>query len=352
MAKRFIACARLLCARFPIFLVAVAVALPQFIASASAQTPAEFYKGRTIELGISSSVGGGYDAHARMLARHMGKYIPGNPRIVPKNMEGAGGLRLANLLYNAAPRDGTSFGTIYRATAFEPLFGNKAAQFDATQFTWIGSASSEVSLCVSWRSSGIADFDAMRARELVVAHTGPGADAYQFSKIINGVLGTRMHLVGGYRGGNDMLLAMERGEVGGRCGWSWSSVQATRPDWVERKEVNLLIQLALNKHPDLPSVPLVMDLAKTEEQRSILQLVFGRQQIAYPFLAPPGVPADRVDVLRAAFLKAMSDPELLAEAHKARLEIIPTSGDAVQTLVAQIYATPAATVRKAVDMLN
>ena len=337
-----------------IHLAAVAAALPLANAAtqARAQTPAEFYKGRTIEIGISSTVGGGYDAHARMLARHMGKYIPGNPTIVPKNVEGAGGLRLANLLYNTAPRDGTSFGIIYRATAFEPLFGNKAAQFDATQFTWIGSASSEVSLCVSWHTSGIATFDDMLSKELVVAHSGAGADAYQFSRIINGVLGTRMRLIGGYRGGNEMLLAMERGEVGGRCGWSWSSVQATRREWIERKQVNLLTQLALSKHPDMPDVPLVIDLARTGEQRNILRLVFARQQIAYPFLAPPGVPPDRVEVLRAAFLKAMADPEFLADATKARLEILPVSGGEVQKLVAELYATPAPVVEKASEMLK
>jgi len=337
-----------------ILLAAVAAALPLANAAtqARAQTPAEFYKGRTIEIGISSTVGGGYDAHARMLARHMGKYIPGRPTIVPKNIEGAGGLRLANLLYNTAPRDGTSFGTIYRATAFEPLFGNKAAQFDATQFTWIGSASSEVSLCVSWHASGIASFNDMLSKELVVAHSGAGADAYQFSRIINGVLGTRMRLIGGYRGGNEMLLAMERGEVGGRCGWSWSSVQATRREWIERKQVNLLTQLALSKHPDMPDVPLVIDLAKTDEQRNILRLVFARQQIAYPFLAPPGVPPDRVEVLRAAFLRAMADPELLADAAKARLEILPVSGGEVQKLVSELYATPAPVVEKASEMLK
>jgi tripartite-type tricarboxylate transporter receptor subunit TctC len=329
-----------------------ALALAIAVTSAQAQTVAEFYNGRTIEIGISSTVGGGYDAHARMLARHMGKYIPGNPTIVPKNIEGAGGLRLANLLYNTAPRDGTSVGTIYRATAFEPLFGNKAAQFDATRFTWIGSASSEVSLCVSWNTSGVATFDDMRAKELVVAHSGAGADAYQFSRIINGVLGTRMRLVGGYRGGNEMLLAMERGEVGGRCGWSWSSVQATRREWIERKQVNLLMQLALDKHPELANVPLVVDLAKTEEQRNILRLVFARQQVAYPFLAPPGVPADRVEALRAAFMKAMADPELMAEAAKARLEILPVSGGDVQRLVAELYATPAPIVEKAAEMLK
>ena len=332
--------------------VAAALALMNSATLAQAQSAAEFYKGRTIEIGISSTVGGGYDAHARMLARHMGKYIPGNPTIVPKNIEGAGGLRLANLIYNTAPRDGTSIGTIYRATAFEPLFGNKAAQFDATQFSWIGSASSEVSLCVSWHASGIATFNDMLSKELVVAHSGAGADAYQFSRIINGVLGTRMRLIGGYRGGNEMLLAMERGEVGGRCGWSWSSVQATRREWIERRQVNLLTQLALSKHPGMPDVPLVVDLAKSDEQRNILRLVFARQQIAYPFLAPPGVPADRVAVLRAAFLKAMADPELLADANKARLEILPASGGEVQKLVAELYATPAPVVEKASEMLK
>ncbi len=332
--------------------MAAASLLAVLTTQARAQTPAEFYKGRTIEVGISSTVGGGYDAHARMLARHMGKYIPGNPTIVPKNIEGAGGLRLANLLYNTAPRDGTSFGTIYRATAFEPLFGNKAAQFDATRFTWIGSASSEVSLCVSWHTSGIATFNDMLSKELVVAHSGAGADAYQFSRIINGVLGTRMRLIGGYRGGNEMLLAMERGEVGGRCGWSWSSVQATRREWIERKQVNLLTQLALSKHPDMPDVPLVIDLANSDEQRNILRLVFARQQIAYPFLAPPGVPPDRVEALRAAFLKAMADPELLADAAKARLEIFPASGGEVEKLVAELYATPGPVVEKASEMLK
>jgi len=328
------------------------MALIVSISAAPAQTPAEFYKGKTIELGISSTVGGGYDAHARMLARHMGQYVPGNPTIVPKNIEGAGGLRLANLLYNTAPRDGTSLGIIYRATAFEPLFGNKSAQFDATKFTWIGSASSEVSLCVSWHTSGVTNVDDMRAKELVVAHSGAGGDAYQFSKVINGVLGTRMRLVGGYRGGNEMLLAMERGEVGGRCGWSWSSMQATRPEWIADSRVNLLMQLALSKHPELPNVPLVTDLAHTPEQRSILKLVFARQEIAYPFVAPPGVPSDRVEVLRAGFLKAMADPELLADARKARLEVMPLAGDAVQKLVTELHATPAAMVQKVVETLQ
>jgi tripartite-type tricarboxylate transporter receptor subunit TctC len=189
------------------------------------QSPAEFYKGKTIELSIGTSVGGGYDAYGRMLARTMGKYIPGNPAIVPRNMEGAGSMRLASHLYNTAPKDGTSFGTINRGTGFEPLLGNKGAQFDATRFNWIGSTNNEVSVCVAWHTTGITKFDDLLTHELVVGATGPSADTYQFPKITNAVLGTKFKIVTGYPGGNDVDLAMERGEVAGRCGWSWTSVK-------------------------------------------------------------------------------------------------------------------------------
>lgn len=333
-------------------LVSAAVLLPLLGLDAPAQTVEDFYRGRTIEIGISSTVGGGYDAHGRMLARVMGRYIPGQPSLIAKNVEGAGGLRLANLLYNTAPRDGTSLGIIYRATAFEPLFGNTAAQFDATRFTWIGSASTEVSLCVAWHTTGVTRFEDLRNRELVVAHSGAGGDAYQFSRIINGALGTRMRLIGGYRGGNEMLLALERGEVGGRCGWSWSSIQSTRREWLAQRKVNLLTQLALDRHPDLPDVPLITDFAGSDDQRDILRLIFARQQIAYPFLAPPGVPPDRVEALRTAFLQAMHDPDLRAEAAKARLEVLPTSGSDAHKLVAELHATPAAVVERAIQMLK
>ena len=185
-----------------------------------AQSPAEFYKGKTIELDIGASVGGGYDLYARMLARHMGKYIPGNPSIVP--MEGGGSMRLANFLANAAPKDGPTIGTINRGTAFDPLLGNKSAQFEAAKLNWIGSTNNEVSACVAWQSSGITSIEQVKTKELIVGATGPSADTYQFPKIANGVLGTKFKIVTGYPGGNDVDLAMERGEVSGRCGWSWT----------------------------------------------------------------------------------------------------------------------------------
>jgi tripartite-type tricarboxylate transporter receptor subunit TctC len=317
-----------------------------------AQSPAEFYRGKTIEVFIGSSPGGGYDAYARMLARHMGKYVPGNPAIVPKNMEGAGSMRLANHLYNTAPKDGTSFGTINRGTGFDPLLGNKGAQFEASRFNWIGSTNNEVSVCVAWHTAGIATFDDVLNRELVVGATGPSADTYQFPKIANAVLGTKFKIVTGYAGGNNVDLAMERGEVAGRCGWSWTSVKSLHQAWLDHKDINILFQMGLSKHRDLPDVPLVVDLARTDEERAILRLIFARQVMAWPFLAPPATPGERVDALRKAFMQTMQDRDFLAEADKAGLEINPVAGEDIQQLVQQIYATPAAIARKTAELLQ
>jgi tripartite-type tricarboxylate transporter receptor subunit TctC len=317
-----------------------------------AQTPAEFYKGRNVDIQIGYSVGGGYDVYARIIARYIGKHIPGNPTVIPRNMEGAGSLRLANWLYNAAPKDGSVFGTIGRGVAFDPLLGAKGAQFEATKFTWLGSANDEVSICVAWQDAGITKFEDLLTKELVVGGTGGGSDTDLFPKVLNGVLGTKMKLISGYPGGNDVGLAMERGEVKGRCGWSWSSVKATHPTWVEEKKVNILVQLSLAKHPDLPNIPLITDLAKTTEQKQVLKLIFARQTMGRPYLAPPGIPKDRAEALQKAFMDTMKDPEFLAEAEKANLEITPVDGPAIQKLVTEIYQTPPEIAARAAQVLN
>jgi tripartite-type tricarboxylate transporter receptor subunit TctC len=323
------------------------------IGTAQAQSPADFYKGKNVDLLIGYSVGGGYDVYARLIARHMGKHIPGNPIVVPKNMEGAGSLRLANWLYNVAPKDGLVFGTIGRGTGFDPLLGHKAAQFDGNNFNWIGSANDEVSVCVSWNKPGnVTTFEELYAKQLTVGGTGAAADTDQFPRILNNVLGTKMKIVTGYPGGNDVNLALERGEVDGRCGWSWSSVESTRGNWVKEKKINILVQLALQKHPDLPDVPLITDQAKSEEQKQILTLIFARQALGRPYLAPPGIPQDRVDALRKAFMDTMQDKEFLAEAEKAQLEITPIGGDALQKLVAEVYKTPPEIAKKAAEALK
>src|SRR6516165_4077253 len=330
----------------------VAAAILALGAAAQAQSPADFYKGKNVDLTIGYSAGGGYDVYARLLARHMGRFIPGNPAIVPKNMPGAGSLVLANWLYNVAPKDGTAFGTIGRGTAFDPLLGSTKAQFDASKFNWIGSMNDEVSVCVAWHTTGITRLEQVMQKELTVGGTGPAADTDQFPKVLNATIGTKFRIVTGYPGGNEIDLAMERGEVMGRCGWSWSSVIATHKHWFDERKINVLVQLSLNKHDDLPNVPLVMDFARTDEERQIFKLVFARQPMGRPFLAPPGIPADRTAALRKAFMDTMKDPGFLAEAEKMKLEINPVSGDAVQKIMQEVYQTPKAIAAAVADMVN
>jgi tripartite-type tricarboxylate transporter receptor subunit TctC len=325
----------------------VANAAPAAIAftQASAQSAGDFYKGRNISLYIGYSPGGAYDLYARVIGHHMGGHIAGNPTFVPQNMEGAGSLRLANFLYSAAPRDGTVFGTTARGIAFDPLLIGQSDAFDAQKFNWIGSANNEVSVCVAMKSSGITRFEDLSTKELTVGGTGSSADTDQFPRVLNGVLGTHFKIVQGYPGGNDVALAMERGEVQGRCGWSWSSLIATHKAWLA--DMTVLVQLSLTKHPDLPNVPLVMDFAKNDEQRRILKMIFARQVMGRPYAAPPNVPADRIAALRQAFTDTMADKDFLSEADKLQLEVNPVSGEDVQKLVADVYATPPDIVAKA-----
>ena len=318
-----------------------------FVAVARAQSAAEFYRGKSIELDIGYSVGGGYDLYARLIARRLGQHVPGNPTVVPKNMEGAGSLRLANYLYAAAPRDGTVIGAISRGAAFDPLLNEQGARFDASKFSWIGSANNEVSVCVALTSSGISKFDDLFAKPLTIGSTGAGDDTYQFPALVNAVLGTKFKIITGYPGGNDVSLALERGEVQGRCGWSWSSIKTTRPNWVRNKRIIVLVQMSLSKHPDLPDVPLIMDLAKTDEQRQIFKMIFARQTMGRPYAAPPGLPADRLAALRKAFMDTMPDKDFLDEAEQSKFEINPVSGQELEALVKEVYRTPPEVAKKA-----
>jgi tripartite-type tricarboxylate transporter receptor subunit TctC len=333
--------------------IATMAAFAAFAGSAAkAQSAAEFYRGKSIDLDIGYSVGGGYDLYARLLARHLGQHIPGNPTIVPKNMEGAASLRLANYLYSAAPRDGTVIGAISRGAAFDPLLNENGAQFDASKFSWIGSANNEVSVCVALQSSGITSFNDVLTKTLTIGSTGVGDDTYQFPALMNAVLGTKFKIVTGYPGGNDITLALERGEVQGRCGWSWSSIVATRKDWITGKKITVLVQMSLSKHPDLPDVPLVMDSAKTNEQRQIFKLIFARQVMGRPFAAPPGMPADRVAALRTAFTETMKDKAFLDDAAQSKFEINPVGGEELDALVKDVYQTPADVTKKVAAILG
>lgn len=300
----------------------------------------DFYRGRTVTLVIGYSVGGGYDTYARVLAHHLGRHIPGNPTILPQNMEGAGSLRSANYLYNAAPKDGSVIGMFSRGMAMEPLIGTSHTQFDARKFNWIGSGTNEVSTCVTWHDSPVKTWADALKTPFTVGGEGSGSDPDIFSTVVRNVFGVKLRLVSGYPGSAEVALAIERREVDGRCGWSYSSLMQQRPEWVAKKLVNILVQLALAKSPALPDVPLITDFATTDRQRQILRLVFSRQAMARPFTAPPGIPAERREVLRAAFDATMQDPEFLADAKKRGLEVNPVSGAEIDKLIGDLYATP------------
>jgi tripartite-type tricarboxylate transporter receptor subunit TctC len=321
-------------------------------APAHAQSVEEFYSNRVVELYIGFSVGGGYDAYGRLVARHIGKHIPGNPTVVPVNMDGAGSLKLANWLYNAAPRDGTVIGTVNRGVPFEPLVGvREMARFDATEFTWLGSANDEITVCVAWKRTGIESFDELYERELIVSGTGQAGDD-PIVRMIAGVLGSQIRLVTGYAGANEANFAMERGEVDGRCAWSWSSVVSTRRNWLDNGDIKVLLQLGFRKHPDLPDVPLILDLAESEEDLQIMRLVLVRGVLGRPFLAPPNLPADRAAALQEAFAATVIDPDFLREAARQRMEVIPISGAEIQALVAEAYATPEHVIEKTREILR
>jgi tripartite-type tricarboxylate transporter receptor subunit TctC len=314
---------------------------------AHAATVEDFYHGRTVTILIGYSVGGGYDTYGRTLARFIGKHIPGAPSVIAENMPGAGSLKAANYLYEVAPKDGTVFGIFTRGMAMEPLLGNPAARFDATRFTWIGSIANEASVCVSRVDSPIATWDDVLHHDFTVSGEGSGSDPDIFALMLKNVLGAHIRLVTGYPGTGEMTLALERGEVMGRCGWSWSSLKAERPDWLADHKLHFLAQMAMVANPELPGVPLIVDLAPSEPQRAVLRLILSRQVLGRPFAGPPGVPAERAAALRQAFDDTMTDPDFLATARQLGLEVSPASGQALQALVAGLYTTPPAVLAQA-----
>ena len=308
--------------------------------AAQGQSVESFYRGRSISLVIGYSVGGGYDIHGRLLARHLGKHIPGNPGIIVQNMPGGGSLRAANYLYNAAPKDGTTIGVFSRGMAMEPLIGSSNTQYDSRKFTWIGSITNEVSVCATSSASKVKTWDDMLAMPFTVAGEGSGSDPDIFATMIRNVFGAKLRLIPGYPGSAEMTLAIERGEVDGRCGWTWSSIKLQRPDWITGHRLNVLVQLASRRIPELADVPLLIEHATTVRQRQIVDVILSRQAMGRPVVAPPGVPVDRKQALRLAFDATMADPDYLAEATARGLEVNPVGGADLDKLLDQLYATP------------
>ena len=319
---------------------ALAAALSFMPLKAQSQSVADFYRGKSIQLMISYSAGGGYDIQARMLARYMTKYVPGNPTIVPVNYPGAAGLRLANHLYNAASKDGTVFGSLARNASTAPLLGSKGISFDPRRYTWIGSVSDEVSVCASWHTSKVKTFKDLMTAPFVAGAPGNISDAATYTKMIKNIFDAKIKLVSGYPGTNEITIAMERGEVDGLCGWVLGNINASHPDWIPNSKINILMQLSMKRSPSLPNVPLILDLARNEKEKQIFALMFSRQQMAWPFAAPPDVPADRAAALREAFDATMKDPGFIAESKKQSISVDPMKGVEMDALIKQLYATP------------
>src|SRR5579871_6565086 len=317
---------------------AAAMAGPLMVAAmapaqaADANAVANFYKGKTVQVLVGFGPGGGYDLYARTLARYMGRHIPGNPTMVPQNMPGAGGVKVMNYLYNVARKDGTVIATFARGLAIEPLLGHaQGTQFDATKFGWVGSVSNEVSICAYWNTSGIKTWQDMQTKPSTIGASAAGADSEIFPTVLRNLFHLPTKIVTGFsNGGADIVLGLERGEVGGRCGWSWSSLLSENKALLDQKKINIVLQLALQKHEDLPNVPSVMDLPTSPQNKAALKLIVSRQSIARPFAAPPGLPPERLQALRAGFEATMKDPDFLAEAKKLDLEVRPVSGVEVE----------------------
>jgi tripartite-type tricarboxylate transporter receptor subunit TctC len=301
----------------------------------------------TLTILIGYPPGASYDIYARNFARHLAKHLPGNPTIVPQNMAGAGSLRAANTLYVAAPKDGSTIGMFARGLAMQPLLDPQGIQFDAQKFNWIGSLTAETSVVLSWSRTSFRTVDDILQKEMVVAASASGADSVIFPYILNGVIGTKFKVVTGYPGNADMLLAVERGEADGNAGTSWSGLTSFKPEWIRDRKINVIVQLGTKKHADLGNVPLVMDLAKTASDQGVLALIFARQQMAYPFAAPPGVTPERVQALRRAFDAVLRDPEYVADAKRQNLEVDPASGAEIEAQVHKMYASPPDVIARA-----
>jgi len=309
--------------------------------SASAASVADFYKNKKMTIIIGSTVGGGYNQYGRLLGRHIGRYIPGNPTFIPKNMPGAGGRRALAYVAKVAPRDGTVLGILVRSTFFDKLmYPKKAIDVDPTTLTWIGSANKEVGTCIAWHESGFKTLEDTQKRVSIMGSSGPASSGTIFPKVLNEVAGTKMRIILGYPGSTQVHLAMERNEVTGRCGMGWDSLMARYRSWYFDKKVYIFLQIGLNKHPKLPDVPLLIDLARNDKEKQMLVLFSAPNDMGRPYFGPPKIPADRLKALQVAFLDTMKDKKFLREASKLNVAISPMSGPDVAALVKKIWDTP------------
>ena len=320
--------------------------------AASAQTPEEFYKGRQLTMIVYSPAGSAYDIYARVLIRHMGKHIPGNPTFIVQYVVGAGGLKAIETLYRIAPKDGSVMGTVGRGLPFEPFLGRNELKYDPLRLTWLGSMNREATLAMSWHTVKVKTFEDLKKTELLVPGTGAGADSEIIPLAFNSLAGTKFKIISGYRNTTEGALAMERGEIEGLAYWSWSALKSIHPSWVPEKKVNLLFHTGAKPVPELPDVRMIRKLVDNPVDRAALEFMLAREILGRPFLAPPDLPPDRAAVLRAAFAATMRDPEFLKEAERAKLDVDLVPGDEVDTVLKEAAAAPAEVVTRVKQSLD
>jgi len=301
---------------------------------------------RPINLYVAGTAGGGIDLYARLVARHMGRHIPGKPAINVQTMPGAGGIRAANFLAQQAPKDGTAITTFAGGPILEPLVGQRKTGYDSSQFTWIGAITKDTGLCVAWGASKFKTVQDAQREQMIVAGTGAGSDTDTWPVILNELIGTKFKLVTGYVGTQETIIAIERGEAHGRCTFSYSAIKTAKPDWLRDHKINVLVQIAFEKHPDFPNAPVIYDLVSKPDDRQLLDLMIGPSAMARPFAGPPGLPPKIATMLRRGFDATMTDPAFVEESKKIQAEILPTTGEDVQKLVARLYATPKPVVER------
>jgi tripartite-type tricarboxylate transporter receptor subunit TctC len=333
----------------PIFrhlaLFAAAVVSAGLAAPAFAQTPEEFYRGKTFDVVIGYPTGGSNDTYGRALARHLGKHIPGHPTVVAKNMPGAGSFLAANYVYAVAPKDGSVIGLAAPTVVLDEKLGTQGVRFKTAELNWIGRIDSLINIVFLWKTSPVKTFADAQKIQSTLSATGAGSTVSVYPTVMNNVFGTKFKLIMGYRGSNEAMLALERGEVEGHS-TSWTAVKVAHPEWRPSKSINIIVQFALKRHPEMPEVPTAVDLARNDEERQILSAIMAATEIGTAFFAPPGIPADRLAALRRAFDATMKDPEFLDEAARTKLTVGPMAGEELQKLVVEVSNLPPALLEK------
>lgn len=331
--------------------LAMAASAIGLLASPSALAQVDSLTGKSVQMIIGFGAGGGYDLWGRTVARHIGHHLPGRPSVVAQNMPGAGSYVAASHLYNVAPKDGTVLGIIARDAALGPLSGAPGARFDATRLSWIGTPTKETNVCIAYQGARVRTAQDLFTTQLIVGDTGPGTGTRSYPKALSELLGMKFKLVGGFPASSDVFIAMERGEVEGICE-SLDSIKVRRPDWIPGGKVMVLLQGGVAPNPELKGVPLVRDLAGTEDQRQAIDFLYAGQGIGRPFVAPPDLPPARLKMLRDAFDATMTDAEFVAETRRSKLELEPEDGEHVAALITKIYATPKPIVDKVTGLIK